>query len=174
VSPPVQQRRQAGTHLLHRKGKALKDLTVAQLLRQHHLSSDVAFSPTPPARSRHLLYTCPTNRLLSLSPRTGSSNYDVWTIQLRALVGVDACKVIDGGPREGGSFDPTLWDRLNEFIISTIVIPPSSSKHHPPSPTSSANPARRRQHSGSSPTRAASTRFIDRPWRTRRPEISLI
>ena len=52
----------------------------------------------------------------------GLDHYNVWTIQLRALVGVDACKVIDGEPREGGSFDPTLWDRLNEFVISTIVI----------------------------------------------------
>ena len=60
----------------------------------------------------------------------GSDNYDVWTIQLRALVGVDACKVIDGESREGGSFDPTLWDRLNEFVISTIVISADQSVIH--------------------------------------------
>ncbi|GAA5877464.1 hypothetical protein JCM3774_001620 [Rhodotorula dairenensis] len=32
----------------------------------------------------------------------GLDNYDVWTIQLRALVGVNACKVIDGKPHEVG------------------------------------------------------------------------
>ncbi|GAA5864036.1 hypothetical protein JCM3774_006358 [Rhodotorula dairenensis] len=32
----------------------------------------------------------------------GLDNCDVWTIQLRALVGVDACKIIDGEPREDG------------------------------------------------------------------------
>ncbi|GAA5883818.1 hypothetical protein JCM3774_005810 [Rhodotorula dairenensis] len=60
----------------------------------------------------------------------GLDNYDVWTIQLQALVGVHACKVIDGKPREDGSFDPILWDRLNEFVILTIVISADQSVIH--------------------------------------------
>ncbi|GAA5871002.1 hypothetical protein JCM3774_003500 [Rhodotorula dairenensis] len=56
----------------------------------------------------------PTPLRVTLHLRS-SDNYNIWTIQLQALVGVDACKVIDGEPHKDESFDPTLWDRLNEL-----------------------------------------------------------
>lgn len=75
------------------------------------------------------LYNKPTP-LLVASHLRGSDNYDVWTIQIRALVGVNGCKVIDSQPRKGGSFDPTLWDCLSEFVMSTIVISAHQSVIH--------------------------------------------
>ncbi|TKA53431.1 hypothetical protein B0A53_04421 [Rhodotorula sp. CCFEE 5036] len=51
-------------------------------------------------------------------------------VAIRALVGVNGCKVIDSQPRKGGSFDPTLWDCLSEFVMSTIVISAHQSVIH--------------------------------------------
>ena len=68
--------------------------------------------------------------LLVASHLRGSDNYDVWTIQIRALVGVNACKGIDSEQRKGGLFDPTLWDCLSKFVMSTIVISAHQSVIH--------------------------------------------
>ncbi|GEM11437.1 gag-Pol polyprotein [Rhodotorula toruloides] len=52
-----------------------------------------------------------------------ADNYDVWCIQLRGLIGPDAYKVMTGTLARGEGGISTLdWDRLNEFVVSTIVI----------------------------------------------------
>ncbi|GAA6026934.1 hypothetical protein JCM8202_005054, partial [Rhodotorula sphaerocarpa] len=60
----------------------------------------------------------------------GPDNYDVWTIQLRALVGQDACRLLDGLARDNSEMDYSTWDRINEFTISSIVISCSQSVIH--------------------------------------------
>ncbi|GEM08157.1 gag-Pol polyprotein [Rhodotorula toruloides] len=52
-----------------------------------------------------------------------ADNYDVWCIQLRGLIGPDAYKVMTGTLARGEGGISTLdWDRLKEFVVSTIVI----------------------------------------------------
>ncbi|GAA5888910.1 hypothetical protein JCM3774_004228, partial [Rhodotorula dairenensis] len=60
----------------------------------------------------------------------GADSYDVWVIQIRALVGHDACRLFDGLSRGEGDLDALQWDRLNEFAISTIVISCAQSVIH--------------------------------------------
>ena len=53
----------------------------------------------------------------------GAENYDVWCIQLRGLIGQDAYKVMVGETERGkGGIKEETWDRLNDFIVSTISI----------------------------------------------------
>ncbi|GEM10170.1 hypothetical protein Rt10032_c10g4187 [Rhodotorula toruloides] len=60
-----------------------------------------------------------------------ADNYDVWCIQLRGLIGPDAYKVMTGTLARGEGGISTLdWDRLNEFVVSTIVISCHSSVIH--------------------------------------------
>ncbi|GEM12865.1 gag-Pol polyprotein, partial [Rhodotorula toruloides] len=60
-----------------------------------------------------------------------ADNYDIWCIQLHGLIGPDAYKVMTGTLARGEGGISTLdWDRLNEFVVSTIVTSCHSSVIH--------------------------------------------
>ncbi|GAA5920688.1 hypothetical protein JCM6882_006533 [Rhodosporidiobolus microsporus] len=53
----------------------------------------------------------------------GSDNYNIWEIQMRALVGSDTYAVLTGSySRPTDAAAAAVWDRMNEFTISSIII----------------------------------------------------
>ncbi|GAA5913711.1 hypothetical protein JCM6882_002323 [Rhodosporidiobolus microsporus] len=61
----------------------------------------------------------------------GSDNYDIWAIQMRALVSSDTYAVLTGSyPRPADAAAAAVWDRMNEFAVSSIIISCHSSVIH--------------------------------------------
>ncbi|GAA5993768.1 hypothetical protein JCM10908_006292 [Rhodotorula pacifica] len=60
----------------------------------------------------------------------GTDNYDVWTIQLRTLVGEDACRLLDGLVRDNDTMEQTVFSlRLKSLpTISYLLGNPRATK----------------------------------------------